>query len=218
MISMARTDQRISLEELDAMLRAMQPKCVICGHAASRQATVEALLASPWYYCDEHDWADWPKASRREFREERGLRFPPKASWQDLPQALVLRRLKPIIRQIAKRALKASLKIEKDRVKAYKASLQKPKHVRGGNCWASGVKNDVCMKHEEPRGSCTGCPRCPACQGCENCSRLDVPLHEGYCEGCTCRRCQAHGTMNAMGWCSRCESGLAAAFTSGVRP
>jgi hypothetical protein len=37
------------------------------------------------------------------------------------------------------------------------------KHVRGGNCWVA-AKNDVCMKHEEPRGECSECPRCPACE------------------------------------------------------
>ncbi len=40
----------------------------------------------------------------------------------------------------------------------------KLKHVRGGNCWAGNTRLDVCMKHEEPRGSCKGCPRCPACE------------------------------------------------------
>lgn len=39
-------------------------------------------------------------------------------------------------------------------------------HKKGGNCWEgiqSASAEDVCMKHEEPRGECSGCPRCPAC-------------------------------------------------------
>ena len=38
-----------------------------------------------------------------------------------------------------------------------------PKHVRGGNCWAGNTKTDVCLEHDEPRGSCDVCPKCPAC-------------------------------------------------------
>jgi hypothetical protein len=41
--------------------------------------------------------------------------------------------------------------------------LGPPPHVRGGNCWR-GVRRDVCMKHEEPRGSCGSCPKCPRCE------------------------------------------------------
>jgi len=42
------------------------------------------------------------------------------------------------------------------------------KHDKRGNCWAIPKdKNndlvDVCLKHDEPRGSCSECPRCPAC-------------------------------------------------------
>ena len=37
---------------------------------------------------------------------------------------------------------------------------------------------------------------------CENCGILDKPLTGGFCEGCTCTSCGAHGTMDEMGMCS----------------
>jgi hypothetical protein len=40
------------------------------------------------------------------------------------------------------------------------------KHVAGGNCWegiSSPQEEDVCAKHEEPRGECGICPPCLAC-------------------------------------------------------
>jgi hypothetical protein len=46
------------------------------------------------------------------------------------------------------------------------------KHAGGGNCWKvgagvdmtlDGAVDDVCVRHEEPRGECSECPRCPLC-------------------------------------------------------
>lgn len=42
-------------------------------------------------------------------------------------------------------------------------------HNKQGNCWHRSVAykrgefNDICGKHDEPRGECSGCPRCNAC-------------------------------------------------------
>lgn len=47
--------------------------------------------------------------------------------------------------------------VKRDTTKRY------PVHTRGGNCWV-GAKDDVCMKHEEPRGECSGCGRCLKCE------------------------------------------------------
>jgi hypothetical protein len=45
---------------------------------------------------------------------------------------------------------------------------------------------------------------------CENCGILDKPLTDGFCEGCTCSSCGAHGTMDEMGMCSRVLDSYAA--------
>jgi len=37
---------------------------------------------------------------------------------------------------------------------------------------------------------------------CENCGMVDVPLKDGFCNGCTCSSCGAHGSMDAGGMCS----------------
>ena len=37
-----------------------------------------------------------------------------------------------------------------------------PGHTRTGNCWKR-TRCDVCMKHQEPRGSCAKCPPCKPC-------------------------------------------------------
>lgn len=47
------------------------------------------------------------------------------------------------------------------------------KHNLQGNCWDNSVAypdkldgemNDICDKHDEPRGECSVCPECPACK------------------------------------------------------
>lgn len=46
------------------------------------------------------------------------------------------------------------------------------KHNLLGNCWdkeivyadEDGEMNDICDKHDEPRGSCSECPDCPQCK------------------------------------------------------
>lgn len=44
---------------------------------------------------------------------------------------------------------------------------------------------------------------------CENCGMIDVPLNaEGYCGGCTCRKCGAGGTMNMWGLCAPCDEAI----------
>lgn len=40
------------------------------------------------------------------------------------------------------------------------------KHVAGGNCWegiTSPQDEDVCLRHEQPRGECSDCPPCSPC-------------------------------------------------------
>jgi len=38
---------------------------------------------------------------------------------------------------------------------------------------------------------------------CENCGMIDVPLDkDGFCEGCMCTCCGAHGSMDEVGMCS----------------
>ena len=45
---------------------------------------------------------------------------------------------------------------------------------------------------------------------CDNCGMIDVPLSDGYCEGCICLKCKRNAgetgcSMNDMGWCDDCE-------------
>lgn len=40
---------------------------------------------------------------------------------------------------------------------------------------------------------------------CGNCGITGKQLIAGYCKGCTCLRCNAHGSMNEAGWCDACE-------------
>ena len=53
------------------------------------------------------------------------------------------------------------------------------KHRAGGNCW-EGIQSpqdeDVCLKHEEPRGECESCPRCPLCDSAMLKDALDKPI------------------------------------------
>jgi len=54
------------------------------------------------------------------------------------------------------------------------------KHNKKGNCWAIPKdKNndlvDVCLKHDELRGSCSECPRCPACDAEDAASEVKRP-------------------------------------------
>lgn len=50
-------------------------------------------------------------------------------------------------------------------------------HKSGGNCW-EGVQSpqdeDVCLRHDEPRGSCEKCSRCPACDNLNLATSLSV--------------------------------------------
>ena len=57
--------------------------------------------------------------------------------------------------------------------------------------------NDVATAEEEPE--------------CDNCGMIDMPLSDGYCEGCICLRCKKNAgevgqSMTDMGFCDRCET------------
>jgi hypothetical protein len=48
---------------------------------------------------------------------------------------------------------------------------------------------------------------------CDNCGMIDVPLIDGYCDGCICVNCKKNAgevgcSMNGMGWCDKCERKL----------
>lgn len=43
---------------------------------------------------------------------------------------------------------------------------------------------------------------------CENSGMSDIPVTDGFCDGCKCVRCGARGSMNSMGWCDVCEEEL----------
>jgi hypothetical protein len=55
------------------------------------------------------------------------------------------------------------------------------KHRSGGNCWegiASPQDEDVCLRHDEPRGDCSICPRCPACDNLNLATSLSAEITE----------------------------------------
>ena len=40
--------------------------------------------------------------------------------------------------------------------------------------------------------------------GCLNCGMIEVPLTNGFCEGCTCWACNGHGSLDSYGLCREC--------------
>jgi hypothetical protein len=68
----------------------VHPKCVHCGKAATRVATLPFQLV--WNFCDECNFLKWPRESQEVFVENNPeIPWPPKATWEDLPHAEAVR-------------------------------------------------------------------------------------------------------------------------------
>ena len=100
---MEQTKVELSLDNLDVMVKAMGPRCAVCGQVATCKVTVEGEheMRHFWYHCDDHDLLDWPATERDAYRAAVKGEFPPKkTAWEDLPQASLLRRLNPTLRRM----------------------------------------------------------------------------------------------------------------------